>query len=46
MLSVLQSLRTGVTELTDVPVPRASPLSIVVETRASVVLSRHGAHAH
>lgn len=37
MLHVLQSLRTGVTELADVPVPRASPTSIVVETRASVV---------
>ena len=37
MLHVLQSLRTGVTELVDVPVPRASPSSLVVETRASVV---------
>src|SRR5258705_118888 len=37
MLNVLQSLRTGVTELADVPVPRASPTTIVVETRASVV---------
>ncbi|MDQ3226868.1 MAG: zinc-binding alcohol dehydrogenase, partial [Chloroflexota bacterium] len=37
MLHVLQSLRTGVTELADVPVPRASATSIVVETRASVI---------
>src|SRR3954463_15192599 len=37
MLHVMQSLRTGVTELTDTPVPRASATSIVVETRASVV---------
>jgi predicted dehydrogenase/threonine dehydrogenase-like Zn-dependent dehydrogenase len=37
MLHVLQSLRTGVTELVDVPVPRASDKSIVVETRASVI---------
>jgi hypothetical protein len=37
MLHVLQSLRTGVTELADVPVPRPSATSIVVETRASVV---------
>jgi predicted dehydrogenase/threonine dehydrogenase-like Zn-dependent dehydrogenase len=37
MLHVLQSLRTGVTELADVPVPHASATSIVVETRASVI---------
>ena len=37
MLNVLQSLRTGITELADIPVPRASPTTIVVETRASVV---------
>src|SRR6266550_485630 len=37
MLQVLQSLRTGVTELAEAPVPRASATSIVVETRASVI---------
>jgi predicted dehydrogenase/threonine dehydrogenase-like Zn-dependent dehydrogenase len=37
MLHVLQSLRTGVTELAHVPVPKVSDSSIVVETRASVV---------
>jgi predicted dehydrogenase/threonine dehydrogenase-like Zn-dependent dehydrogenase len=37
MLHVLQSLRTGVTELADAPVPHASATSIVVETLASVI---------
>lgn len=37
MLHVLQSLRSGATELVDVPIPRATASSIVVETRASVV---------
>jgi predicted dehydrogenase/threonine dehydrogenase-like Zn-dependent dehydrogenase len=37
MIQVLQSLRTGVTELADVPVPFASGNTILVETRASVI---------
>jgi predicted dehydrogenase/threonine dehydrogenase-like Zn-dependent dehydrogenase len=37
MLHVLQSLRTGATELADVPLPRASGNTLVVETRASVI---------
>ena len=37
MIHVLQSLRTGETQLADVPVPKASAASLVVETRASLI---------
>ena len=37
MIHVLQSLRTGETEIADVPVPRASANSLVVESRASLI---------
>jgi predicted dehydrogenase/threonine dehydrogenase-like Zn-dependent dehydrogenase len=37
MIHLLQSLRTGETELAEVPVPRVSSRSILVETTASVI---------
>src|SRR5689334_9035373 len=37
MIHVLQSLRTGETEIAEVPVPRASANTIVVESRASLI---------
>src|SRR3954468_13563838 len=37
MLHVLQSLKDGTTRLTDVPVPRATGATILVETRATVI---------
>jgi predicted dehydrogenase/threonine dehydrogenase-like Zn-dependent dehydrogenase len=37
MLHVLQSLKDGTTRLTDVPVPRATGATVLVETRATVI---------
>src|SRR2546423_622398 len=37
MIHVLQSLRTGETELAQVPVPTVSAHSVLVETRASLI---------